>query len=80
MGSEAGAGEEARAAVLAARDALRAVLAEVDAYLGTLRPVLGREIRQIFDRELTAVSEAVRALERALQALAAGAAGGGERD
>lgn len=79
MGSEGGAGEEARAAVVAARDALRGVLAEVDAYLGTLRPVLGREIRQIFDRELTAVSEAVRALERALQALAEGAAGGGKR-
>jgi len=77
--SEPGAWEEARDAVAAARDALRAVLAEVDAYLGTLRPVLGREIRQIFDRELTAVAEAVRALERALQALAEGAAGGGKR-
>lgn len=79
MESEPGAGEEARATVVAARDALRAVLAEVDAYLATLRPVLGREIRQIFDRELTAVAEAVRALERALQALAEGAAGGGKR-
>lgn len=80
MGSEAGGGEEARAAVVAARDALRAVLAEVDGYLATLRPVLGREIRQIFDRELTVAAEAVRALERALQALAAEGAGGGERD
>jgi len=77
VGSEGGG--EARAALTAGRDALRAVLAEVDAYLGTLRPVLGREIRQIFDRELTAAEEAVRALERALEALAGEAGGGGER-
>ena len=67
MGSDAGA--EAQAALVAARDALRAILAGVDEYLATLRPVLGREIRQIFDRELTAAEEAVRALERALEAL-----------
>ena len=65
-----------QAALLAARDALRAVLAGVDGYLATLRPVLGREIRQIFDRELTAAEDAVRALERALEALG-GEAGGG---
>ncbi len=70
MRTEAGAGGEVQAALVAARDALRAVLAEVDGYLVTLRPVLGREIRQIFDRELTATEDAVRALDGALQALA----------
>jgi len=69
VGTEAGAGAEVQAALVAARDALRAVLAEVDGYLATLRPVLGREIRQIFDRELTAAEDAVRALTRALEAL-----------
>ena len=69
MGTETGAGAEAQAALMAARDALQAVLAGVGEYLATLRPVLGREIRQIFDRELTAAEEAVRALERALEAL-----------
>ncbi len=69
MGTEAGAGAEVQAALLAARDALRAVLAELDGYLATLRPVLGREIRQIFDRELTATEDAVRTLTRALEAL-----------
>ena len=67
MGNESAA--EVQAALVAARDTLRAVLAGVDEYLATLRPVLGREIRQIFDRELTAAEEAVRALERALEAL-----------
>lgn len=66
MGSESAA--EAQAALVAARDALRAILAGVDEYLATLRPVLGREIRQIFDRELTVAEDAVRALERALEA------------
>lgn len=65
-----------QAALVAARDALRAVLAGVDSYLATLRPVLGREIRQIFDRELTATEDAVRALEGALEALG-GEAGSG---
>ncbi|MCI0371350.1 MAG: hypothetical protein L0214_08200 [candidate division NC10 bacterium] len=69
MGTEAGAGAEIQATLVAARDALRAVLAEVDGYLATLRPVLGREIRQIFDRELTTAEDAVRALEGALEAL-----------
>jgi len=77
--TELGAGGEVRAALLAARDALRAVLAEVDGYLATLRPVLGREIRQIFDRELTAAEDAVRALGRALEALGGEAGSGGER-
>lgn len=76
MGTEAGDGAEVQAALAAARDALRAVLAELDAYLATLRPVLGREIRQIFDRELTATEDAVRTLTRALEGLSAGAGGG----
>ena len=75
MGTETGAWAEVQAALVAARDALRAVLAGVDSYLATLRPVLGREIRQIFDRELTAAEDAVRALERTLEALG-GEAGG----
>ena len=58
---------------------MRAVLAGVDEYLATLRPVLGRELRQIFDRELTAAEEAVRTLERALQALSGQAGGEAER-
>ena len=77
MGNESAA--EVQAALVAARDALRAILAGVDEYLATLRPVLGREIRQIFDRELTAAEEAVRALEQALQALSGQAGGGAER-
>ncbi|MBI3002286.1 MAG: hypothetical protein HYY54_01395 [candidate division NC10 bacterium] len=66
MGSEAA---EARAALTSGRDALRAVLAELDAYLATLRPVLGREIPQIFARELAAVADAVQALTQALEGL-----------
>lgn len=66
MGNEAA---EARAALTAGRDALRAVLAELDAYLATLRPVLGREIPQIFARELAAVADAVQALSKALEVL-----------
>jgi hypothetical protein len=66
VGSEAA---EARAALTAGRDALRAVLAELDAYLATLRPVLGREIPQIFARELAAVADAVRGLTEALEGL-----------
>jgi hypothetical protein len=77
VGSESAA--EAQAALVAARDALRAILGGVDEYLATLRPVLGREIRQIFERELAAAEEAVRALERALQALSGEASGGTER-
>ena len=79
MGSDPRVRAEVQAALVAARDTLRAVLAGVDEYLATLRPVLGREIRQIFDRELTAAEEAVRALEEALQALAGEAGGGAER-
>ncbi|MBI4390629.1 MAG: hypothetical protein HY575_01990 [candidate division NC10 bacterium] len=66
MGSEAA---EARAALTSGRDALRAVLAELDAYLATLRPVLGREIPQIFAPELAAVADAVQALTQALEGL-----------
>ncbi len=77
MGTESAA--EAQAALVAARDALREILAAVDEYLATLRPVLGREIRQIFERELTAAEDAVRALEQALQALSGEAGGGAER-
>lgn len=79
MGTETGAGAEVQAALVVARDALRAVLAGVDGYLATLRPVLGREIRQIFDRELTAAEDAVRALTRALEAVGGEAGRGGER-
>jgi len=79
VGTETGAGAEVQAALVVARDALRAVLAGVDGYLATLRPVLGREIRQIFDRELTAAEDAVRALGGALEALGGEAGSGGER-